>query len=74
MLQRLGDDEKDPMKPRRELDNQLGVTNWRTSRVPSRRRRATADIPDNAPSWWQGDEDASQSFLQAMRIVTTDGK
>jgi hypothetical protein len=28
------------------------------------------DIPENAPAWWHGDEDASQSFFMAMGVIT----
>lgn len=27
------------------------------------------DIPANAPSWWFGDEEASQSFLLGQGVV-----
>lgn len=69
MLQRLAYDEKNPEQPRRLLDQTLQVSEWRTIGGPRKRKK---DVPDNAPAWWQGDEDASQSFLAAMRIVVPD--
>lgn len=29
-----------------------------------------SSIPENAPAWWHGDEDASQSFFTAMGVMT----
>lgn len=69
MLQRLSYDERDPSRTRRQLDQQLKTNAWR---VPGTRRRRRVDVPDTAPSWWRGDEDASQTFLHAMGIVTVD--
>jgi hypothetical protein len=71
MLNRLSYDEKNPERPRRLLDQTLDVGEWRTIGRPHRSK--TDEVPDNAPSWWQGDEEASQAFLQSMRIVVTDG-
>jgi hypothetical protein len=70
MLQRLTYDEKNPEQPRRLLDQTLQVNEWRTV---GRSRKIRKNVPDNAPSWWQGDEEASQSFLQSMRIVVANG-
>ena len=72
MLERLARDEKQPERPRILLDQQLKTREWRT--VGRRRPRARRDVPSNAPAWWRGDEDASQTFLHAMGIVTTDGR
>ena len=71
MLSRLTYDEKNPDQPRRLLDQELGVSGWRTigSSQPVRQK----NVQDNAPAWWQGDEEASQSFMQSMRVVVTDG-
>lgn len=71
MLERLDQDEKQPARPRTLLDQQLKVREWRSP--GSRLRKKTRDVPTNAPAWWQGDEDASQTFLHAMGIVMTDG-
>lgn len=71
MLQRLAHNEKNPEQPRRLLDQELSVSEWRT--IGNTRLRRRADVPNNAPAWWQGDEEASQSFMQSMRIVVTDG-
>lgn len=66
MVKRLDVDTKNPERPRRELDQRLDVRSWRTfGRVGTR-----VDRHDNAPPWWHGDEDASQSFLAAMGILT----
>jgi len=70
MLQRLGHDRDDPEKPRRLLDQQLRVGDWRSI---GRSQPVRHEVPDRTPSWWAGDEEASQSFMQAMRIVVTDG-
>ncbi len=70
MLIRLTYDEKNPDGPRKLLDQRLQVGAWRTLGKPKPR---PVGAPDSAPSWWQGDEEASQTFLHAMGIVTTDG-
>jgi hypothetical protein len=66
MLRRLEVDQKNPRRPRRELDNQLQVGAWRLPGSAYRQRRETV----NAPAWWRGDEDASQTFLHAMGVVS----
>jgi hypothetical protein len=66
MTRRLEYDEKNPRRPRRELDQQLQVKNWRLPGGAYRQRRETS----NAPAWWRGDEDASQTFLHAMGVVS----
>jgi hypothetical protein len=71
MLTRLRYDDKNPEQPRRLLDQELGVSGWRS--IGNQRPIKTKDVPDNAPAWWQGDEEASQSFMQSMRVVVTDG-
>lgn len=73
MLSRLKYDEKNPEQPRRLLDQELGVSGWRTIGNAQPVRKQQRDVPDNAPAWWQGDEEASQSFMQSMRVVVTDG-
>jgi hypothetical protein len=68
MIDRLPYDHDDPAKHRREFDNVMGVRDWSvpgtTRRVPRR------DVPANAPAWWSGDEDASQSFLRSMGVLS----
>lgn len=67
MVQRLpyADEEEQP-DPRGELlDGPLEVDTWE---IPGRRSRRELGISDDAPSWWRGDEDASQSFFKAMGI------
>lgn len=72
MLQRLSYDKTDPEKVRQLFDQHLEVNTWRTPGAERKRQRPKG-VPDNAPSWWKGDEDASQTFLHAMGIVTTNG-
>lgn len=68
MIQRLSpDDEGDTRAARQELDNELAVVRWK---VPGGANRyAEAEIEEGAPSWWAGDEEASQSSLAAMRAM-----
>lgn len=64
----------DPNNPdaRDELDASLGgVEEWRVPGDSVRvkqaaQQRQRADIPIGAPSWWRGDEEASQTFLRGM--------
>jgi anti-sigma factor ChrR (cupin superfamily) len=71
MLERLERDEKQPGRPRTVLDQQLQTREWR---APGKRvQRKRVDTPNDAPAWWKGDEDASQTFLHNMGIVMTDG-
>jgi hypothetical protein len=66
LTRRLEHDEKMPDRPRRRLNQQLDVGAWR---VPGGAYRQRRDVP-RAPSWWRGDEDASQTFLHAMGVVS----
>lgn len=66
MLDRLEYDNDDPGRSRRELDRKLEVDAWL---VPGTRPRVR-DVAASAPHWWHGDEDASQSFLAAMGVLT----
>jgi hypothetical protein len=54
-------EKEDPNEVRARLDSELGVTEWRAT---DRRRPPRAPIEPGAPSWWHGDEEASQSFLR----------
>lgn len=65
MTRRLETDQKNPNRSRRELDQKLRVNTWRLPGGAYRRRQ----IVPNAPVWWKGDEDASQTFLHAMGVV-----
>lgn len=63
--------EEDAEQIRKGFDNQLGVSGWQ---VPG--REPVYDVPEvdpRAPLWWQGDEEASSSFLAAYGITLTDG-
>lgn len=66
MTLRLEVDQKNPLRPRRELDNQLKVKDWKLPGGAYRQRERAS----NAPHWWRGDEDASQTFLHAMGVVS----
>lgn len=61
---RLKHDDKQPERPRREFDHSLGVRNWT---VPGGSRKRV--VVEGAPSWWDGDEDASQQFLASMGVM-----
>jgi hypothetical protein len=68
MIQRL-DEDKDgsTLAARKELDDKLGVVRWQ---VPGGGNKyADAVIEEGAPSWWAGDEEASQASLAAMRAA-----
>lgn len=65
MTSNLRYDEKNPERYRRELDQQLQVGAWGLPGGAYRQR----SIAPSAPTWWRGDEDASQTFLHAMGVV-----
>jgi hypothetical protein len=69
MLERLiMPDEKTNPDPRGDLDRILEVDYWSTPvTTPTR----AADVPPEAPVWWRGEEEASQSFFTAMGIDPT---
>lgn len=50
---------------RRRFDAQLGVDSWRT---PGHDEVQKPPVEPNAPWWWKGDQDASQSFLKAVGV------
>lgn len=68
MLERL-DYEREgstPAQVRAEFDNGLGVRVWwRDGTV----ERPVDDLPEGAPAWWLGDEDASSTFLDSMGVI-----
>jgi hypothetical protein len=59
-----------PEDVRKAFDNELGITAWATPGKPMKAERETD--PD-APSWWTGEEDASQAFLSSMGVVFPNG-
>ncbi|MDT0387810.1 hypothetical protein [Streptomyces dubilierae] len=67
MLQRLivreGQTEE---QARARFDADLGVSAWALPGVE--RRAAEQEIEPDAPWWWHGAEDASQSFLASMGV------
>jgi len=68
MLQRLiVHDGQTEEQARARFDADLGVSAWA---LPGRERREAEPAQDTgAPWWWQGDEDASQSFLTSMGVT-----
>jgi hypothetical protein len=71
MIHRLdyGEEEGDV---RGKLDQVLEVSAWRSPgrhvELPDRKVDIDGD-EFTAPSWWHGDEDASQSFLASMGVT-----
>lgn len=63
-IERLRRDEKQPERPRHDFDTALSVRDWN---VPGGARRRV--VVEGAPSWWDGDEDASQQFLASMGVM-----
>lgn len=71
MLSGLQPDDTHP-DPWAEIDDLLEVERWGTPM--SRRVAPRPELPPEeawAPSWWKGDEDASQSFLRSMGVHLT---
>jgi len=54
----------------KRFDNELGVSAWWT---PGGISKPGDEIDPDAPLWWTGEEDASQSFLRSMGVVLKDG-
>lgn len=69
MCERLdGGEDEDPEVVRRRFDTELGVKRW--LRTPEETDKyADAVIDEGAPWWWEGDEEASDSFLEAMGVT-----
>lgn len=63
-VERLKHDDKQPERPRHDFDRALNVHDWTT---PGGARKRV--IIEGAPSWWNGDEDASQQFLASMGVM-----
>lgn len=51
--------------PREELDRLLETELWTG---PRGRKYDDSDVPAGAPTWWHGDEEATDSFLRGMNI------
>ena len=69
MLQRLSvHDREKPEAARKRFDGQLGVRAWAT---PGSEAKEPEPREAGAPWWWEGAEDASQSFLTAMGVNLT---
>lgn len=56
---------------RKNFDNSLGVAGWASPGHAADEEAVQYD-PD-APIWWTGDEDASQSFLLSQGVILPDG-
>jgi hypothetical protein len=70
MLTRLAvRDNETPDRARQRFDGQLGVRNWATPTAPHKEPDQTRD--PKAPWWWEGAEDASQTFLKSMGVNLT---
>jgi hypothetical protein len=52
---------------RGDLDSELGVAAWRITRGLTG-RPLPPPVDDGAPSWWHGDEEASQTFLRDQGV------
>jgi len=69
MIQRLGvRDNETPDRARKRFDGQLGVRAWTT---PGTQQKQPQPRDPKAPWWWDGAEDASQSFLKSMGVTLT---
>lgn len=74
MLQRLDYDQKDKTakQVRAEFDDLLKTKIWRVSPAVETKREA-ANVDKSAPWWWEGEEEASESFLSAMGVDLSQG-
>lgn len=67
MVQRLPVRENEtPDRARKRFDGQLGVRNWTTPGTQLKEPDPARD--PKAPWWWDGPEDASQTFLKSMGV------
>jgi hypothetical protein len=70
MVQRLADRENEkPGTARKRFDGQLGVRDWTLPGAEPKKPDPTRD--PKAPWWWDGAEDASQTFLKSMGVNLT---
>lgn len=68
MCERLDTGEsEDPEAVRRRFDSDLGVKRWLRT-TEDRSRYADAVVDEGAPWWWEGDEEASDTFLAAQGV------
>lgn len=64
----MGDGSKeDANQARAQFDADLGVLDWQVS---ARVQRMRPPVETGAPSWWFGDEEASQSFLRDPAVAS----
>lgn len=70
MCERLApkDDNEDPEVTRARFDVDMGVKRWLRTDTETD-RYADAEVDPAAPWWWEGDEEASASFLAAQGVV-----
>lgn len=65
MIERLIMKDDEHPDPRGDLDALLNTAQWST---PVTRPAVNESTLLGAPTWWHGEEDASQSFFKAMGI------
>lgn len=70
VVERIPTEDEDGNKRdyRQEFDDMLGVHKWPVPRTNFGSQRYVERVRSTAPSWWHGDEEASQSFLMAMNV------
>jgi hypothetical protein len=67
MSQRTEPREGEPEEAaQKRLDSELSVHLWR---VPGQAEPKPVEVEEGAPWWWNGEEDASQTFLAAQGVV-----
>ena len=66
-IQRLPYQEDNKTDYRAELDSELGVLQW-TVGSGDVLTHEYEQVDSDAPSWWHGDEEASDSFMRAMGV------
>jgi hypothetical protein len=62
-------DDQEWIDPRKQIiDDPFEVQLWGVGKSRERvlAARAAAGVPEGAPAWWLGDEDASQTFLRSV--------
>jgi hypothetical protein len=70
MLQRLDYDQEDkkPEQVRKEFDGEMQIKRWKITDAVEEPEAEVSEIEKKAPYWWDGEEEASNSFLTAMGI------
>jgi hypothetical protein len=58
---------ENPEVTRKRFDASLSVKRWRIT-PDDTDRYAEAVVDEGAPWWWEGDAEASDSFLEAMGV------